>query len=204
MKKVERLLLSFISMSMLSFGIGFVVNSQFGSDIFTLFMEASQKTWGLSIGTFNMIYGALLLIVTFVCDKNKIGIATLYYVVVGRFIIDWSIELVPIANNIYSRILYLLIATFLISFSVGLSIATRQGLSYYDAFLWSITDRFNIKYVVLKYVVEAILLLFSILLKTYPGIGTLVYFIVMGPAINFFTNLLKKPVRNHLDLHFDE
>lgn len=204
MKKVERVLLCTFGMSLMSVGIALIVNSRFGDDLLTLFVEASRNIYPLSIGTYNFIYGSIMVIVSFFCDKKKIGYGTIYYVLVGVILIDVFIEIIPIATNIYMQLLYVLLVIIIMAVSVTLAISTRLGLSYYDAFLYSVAKRLNSTYVKLRYILEAFFLVASLLLKTYPGIGTLIYFVALGPAINWSVNKFKNPIRKHLGMSFED
>ena len=204
MKLFKRVVISTIGMTMLSIGIGFIINSHFGDDILTLSIEAFRKIWPLSVGTYNLIYGSIMVIVALVLDRRKIGYATVYYVVVGMFLIDKAIEIIPIATSIYIKLLYSLIAIVLMSLSVGLTIAARLGLGYYDAFLYAVSDKLKTSYVVCRYILEGSLLIFSIFLKTYPGIGSIIYFFVLGPAVNWTVNKLKKPIRKYIGTYTED
>ena len=63
MQLFKRIILASFGMTILSIGIGFVVNAKFGSDILTLSIEAYQKTFPLSVGTYNFLYYFYLFLV---------------------------------------------------------------------------------------------------------------------------------------------
>ena len=117
---------------------------------------------------------------------------------------DVFIKIIPVATNIYMQLLYVLLVIIIMAISVTLAISTRLGLSYYDAFLYSVAKRLNTTYVKLRYILEAFFLIASLLLKTYPGIGTLIYFVALGPAINWSVNKCKNPIRKHLAMSFED
>lgn len=201
---VERILVSIVGMTLLGIGIGIIVNSKFGSDSLTLFIEALQSKFGLTVGTFNMLVGVFMLIVAFICDKKKIGFATVFYVVTCKFVIDTTISVVPIATNIFMKTFYILFAILLCAISTSLSISARLGLAYYDAFIFSVSEKFKINSVVFRYAIEAILLTISILWHTYPNIGTLICFALFGPSINYVLKIFKKPLRQHWNMPYDD
>lgn len=203
-KTVERIIISIVGMSVLSVGIGVIVNSNFGSDTLTLLEEALQHNFGLTIGTYNTLLGIVMVIVSFFCDKRKIGFATIYYVIVGKFIIDGTIELFPVAETIPMKLLFIALAIALVSVGSSLAICSRFGLSFYDAFLYSVTDRFKFNYVIFRYIVEACFLVISLILHTYPNIGTIIYFVLFGPSITFTLKLIKKPFRQHWNMPYED
>lgn len=203
-KKIERILLSTLGMTLINVGVGFAVNAAFGSDCLTLAMEACQHTWGRTVGTYNTVFGVIMLIIALLCDKKKVGYATAYYVVAGQYIIDGTMAILPVATNIFVKLLYVAIAILVISFGSAFGNCARLGLSFYDAFTYSVTDRFNINYIKFRYIVEAVFLIFSIILKTYPSYGTIIYFVCLGPCVTFILSKIKKPIRKYFNLPYEQ
>lgn len=200
MKKIQRIIISLTGIVLLCLGIVFMAQASFGQDSLTLLIVALQKNFGLSLGLWNSIVGVLFLIVAFFSDKKKIGFTTIFYVSLGEFIIDFFTTFIPQTNNIYECLMYAVFSTFFISLGSCLAVCSRLGLTYYDAFLYGVTDRFNIKYLPFRYSIEGSLIIASLFLKTYPGLGTIIYFIVMGPTVSFMLKKLKAPIRKYLGL----
>lgn len=203
MKKVERYLVAILGMTLINIGIVFVAKARIGSDCVTLLLQAFNNNFGFTLGTWNAIFGAVFVVIALICDKKKIGFATIYYVIAGKFIIDGLMNVLPDPNSYLVDAIYCLLAIIVISFGSALSISARLGLSYYDAFCYAVTDRFNIKYIYFRYVVEGIFIIISFFLHTYPGIGTIIYFIALGPCVTFILNRIKTPIRKYLGLNFE-
>lgn len=200
MKKVERIIYASLGMILLSAGIAFIAKARIGSDCLTLFVQALNANFGFTVGTWNTIVGVVCVIVALICDKKKIGYATIFYLIVNKFIIDGLLELLPMPTSFIVDSVYCVIAIVLISFGSALTIAARIGMSYYDAFCYAVSEKFKFKYVYFRYVLEGIFLVTSLLLHEYPGIGTIIYFVTLGPCLTFALNLIKEPIRKRLDL----
>ena len=48
------------------------------------------------------------------------------------FIIDKSIEILPIATTLIMKLMYVIIAVVLMSISVGIAVSVDMGLGYYE------------------------------------------------------------------------
>lgn len=74
------------------------------------------------------------------------------------------------------------------------TLCSNVGLSIYDAFCFSITDHFNLKYIYVRYVIDGIHLITGIILGGKAGIGTILAFTIFGFVINILRKLLEKPI----------
>lgn len=200
MKKFERIMVATIGMSIICVGVAMVAKTRVGSDCLTLILQACNNNFGLTLGAWNTIFGIVCLIVALMLDRNKIGYATFYYVIVGQYIIDGTTYILPTPNSYFIDALYCVVALLLISFGAAFGISARLGMSYYDAFCFSVSEKLKIKYVYFRFALEAVFLIVSIILHTYPGFGTIFYFLTMGPCISFILNKIKKPIRKYLQL----
>lgn len=204
MKKAERGLVAVVGIFLISFGVGVMPQAHIGSDPLTLLFEALSINVGLSIGAWNTIIGAIFLVISFVVDKKKIGFSTLLYVICGQYVIDGTIKLFPYAQNLYVAILYVIISSVTICFGAALTNTARLGLSYYDAYLFSVSEKIKMKYHIFRYINEIVFVVICVLFQHYPNLGTLYYFLSLGPIISFFIKLIRKPIRHHLGIPVDE
>lgn len=199
-KKIERVLIASLGAVLIHTGVVFMTQALLGSDPLTLFLESLVKNFGLTLGTWNTIVGAVFALVAFICDKKKIGYTTIFYIATSKLIIDGLMKIVLPADNYLIGMLFVVISTLSISLGSALCVSARIGLSFYDAFIYSIVDRFHLNYIIFRYSLEAVLTLAAIILHTFPSIGTLVYLIVMGPCVSAILNVIKGPIRRHFGL----
>lgn len=202
-KTIERYLLASIAMSCISTGVAFIAETRIGADSITLLFQALYNNFGLTIGTWSTVVGIVCLTVTLFCDRKKIGYSTFFYVIVGQYIIDGVMYLLPTPDSYLIDALYAVIGILVASIGSALGVGTRLGLSYFDGFCFSITDKFHLNYVVFRYITEICFIIVCMILHTYPNIGTLVYFIAFGPCINFFIKLTKTKIRTYFGLEIE-
>lgn len=202
-KTIERYLLASLGMACISAGVAFIAETRIGADSITLLFQALFNNFGLTIGTWSTIIGIVCLTVTLFCDRRKIGYSTFFYVIVGQYIIDGVMYLLPTPNCLFIDVIYALIGILIVSIGSALGVGTRLGLSYFDGFCFSVTDRFHLNYVVFRYVVEGSVIVACILLHTYPNIGTIVYLVAFAPCVNFFIKLTKAKIRTYFGLEIE-
>lgn len=203
MKKFVRVLLALIGPVLIHIGVVFITQARVGSDPLTLFMETCVLNFGLTLGTWNALIGVVFVIIAFLCDKKKIGFSTVYYILTSNLVIDNLMTVILPAQNLTYGIVYALLGVLSMSLGGALSVCARYGLSYYDAFLYSVTDRFNINYVVFRYSCEAAFTLASILLHHYPSFGTVFFLLAIGPSISTILKIIKGPIRRYLGMQED-
>lgn len=198
--KIERILLASLGAALIHVGVVFMTQALLGSDPLTLFLESLVKNFGLTLGTWNTIVGAVFALVAFICDKKKIGYTTVFYIATSRLIIDGLMTIILPAENYFIGFIFLILSTISISLGSALCVSARIGLSFYDAFIYSIVDRFHLNYIIFRYSLEAVLTLTAIILHTYPSIGTVIYLIIMGPCVAAVLKVVKGPIRKHFGL----
>ena len=200
MKKVERVLLASLGMTLINVGVAFVAKARIGSDSLTLAMQACFNNFGRTLGTWSTIFGIIFVSVALFCDRKKIGYSTFFYVITSQYIIDGVMYLLPAPESYLLDALYCVVGIIVISLGSALGVSARLGMSFYDAFLFSVTERFKLNYVYFRYSVEAFFIVFSLFFHTFPGIGTIIYFITLGPCVTFLLKYIKEPIRKHLGL----
>ena len=139
------------------------------------------------------------LFVAIVLDRKKVGYTTLFYIIIGQYIIDFSASLIPQQNTILMGAAFTAVGIISISLGSVFCLAANVGLSIYDAFCFSITDHFNIKYVIVRYTSDGIHLVLAFLLSEPLGVGTIMCFVTFGATVDILKKLLYKPIVSLLE-----
>jgi len=198
-KLLKRLIFATIGGSVIAGAVGILAQNNIGSDAVTLCFVGLTNTFGLTVGTYNTIFGIGMIITALILDKRKIGYTTIVYTFGAKYIIDFVIENLPLASSFIVSLIYTFTALILFGIGVSFAVGADLGLSMYDAFIFSIVDHFKFKYVITRYISDGIFLIAAIILKTYPGIGTLLILACIGVIINYIQKLLEKPLRKLID-----
>lgn len=204
---IKRLVLFFIGMSIIQFGVALFLKTSIGSDSFTVFTEGLATVLNktglkdLSIvhmitgraevtpGVANMIILIVLFIGILIVDRKRIKIGTLICVIGVGPIIDLGVKAVsyfPIESaNIFVKMLLVLGGCFIIA--VGFSIMSESdiGVAPNDIVPFIIKDKLNCQYRWVRIAFDATFLIVGFVLGGKVGIGTIIAMLAIGPFIQF-------------------
>lgn len=204
---IKRLVMFFVGMSIIQFGVALFLKTSIGSDSFTVFTEGLATVLNktglkdLSIvhmitgraevtpGVANMIILIVLFIGILIVDRKRIKIGTLICVIGGGPIIDLGVKAVsyfPIESaNIFVKMLLVLGGCFIIA--VGFSIMSESdiGVAPNDIVPFIIKDKLNCQYRWVRIAFDATFLIVGFILGGKVGIGTIIAMLAIGPFIQF-------------------
>ena len=204
---IKRLVMFFVGMSIIQFGVALFLKTSIGSDSFTVFTEGLASVLNktglkdLSIvhmitgraevtpGVANMIILIVLFIGILIVDRKRIKIGTLICVIGVGPIIDLGVKAVsyfPIESaNIFVKMLLVLGGCFIIA--VGFSIMSESdiGVAPNDIVPFIIKDKLNCQYRWVRIAFDATFLIVGFILGGKVGIGTIIAMLAIGPFIQF-------------------
>lgn len=204
---IKRLVMFFVGMSIIQFGVALFLKTSIGSDSFTVFTEGLATVLNktglkdLSIvhmitgraevtpGVANMIILIVLFIGILIVDRKRIKIGTLICVIGVGAIIDLGVKAVsyfPIESaNIFVKMLLVLGGCFIIA--VGFSIMSESdiGVAPNDIVPFIIKDKLNCQYRWVRIAFDATFLIVGFILGGKVGIGTIIAMLAIGPFIQF-------------------
>lgn len=204
---IKRLVMFFVGMSIIQFGVALFLKTSIGSDSFTVFTEGLATVLNktglkdLSIvhmitgraevtpGVANMIILIVLFIGILIVDRKRIKIGTLICVIGVGPIIDLGVKAVsyfPIESaNIFVKMLLVLGGCFIIA--VGFSIMSESdiGVAPNDIVPFIIKDKLNCQYRWVRIAFDATFLIVGFILGGKVGIGTIIAMLAIGPFIQF-------------------
>lgn len=218
---VKRLLLFFIGMSIIQFGVALFLKTGIGSDPFTVFTQGLatilNKTGLQNLSIVNMIAGRaevtpgvanmIILIVLFsgilIIDRKRIKIGTLICVVGVGPIIDLGVKVVsyfPVESaNIIIKMLLVLLGCFIIAVGFSIMSESNMGVAPNDILPFIIQDKLKFQYRWIRITIDATFLIFGFVLGGKIGIGTIIAMLTTGPFIQFCLPYGKKVVRFIVD-----
>lgn len=189
LREIPKLTIGFI---FLSFGMVLTKRANLGMSPWGVFHQGLSVQFGLSFGVITIILGLIILGLSVLLLKTKIGIGTILNVAIIGFIIDLSDNLftyIPVTTLEKTTLLVigLIIMTFgrALYISVGLGEGPRDGLFVGLHLLTNI----EIKY--MKPTIEFTVLLFGYLLGGTVGLGTLLITVVSGYLVQTYFKFLK-------------
>lgn len=195
MEKINRLLfhltISSISALILGFGCVFFVQASLGSDAMTTLMNGMEMILGCTLSQCNLIINIVMIILAFLIDRKQIGIGSILYPIVSSQGISLGFMLIPVFNT-YMQIIGYLCGIILLSVAIAIAAKTDCGKNPYDALCFAIMSKRNVKYNLIRSVLDAIMLIIGVILGGTYGIGTLFGVLLIGTVAMFFMNLVNK------------
>ena len=213
---VKRLVLFFIGMSIIQFGVALFLKTRIGSDPFTVFTQGLatvlNKTGiqNLSIvnliagkpevtpGVANMIILILLFIGILMIDRKRIKLGTIICVIGVGPIIDLSVKAVsyfPVESaNILIKMLLVLFGCFIIAVGFSILSASDIGVAPNDIVPFIIQDKLKFQYRWIRICLDATFLIVGFILGGKVGVGTIISMLAIGPFIQLCLPYGKKVV----------
>jgi len=204
---IKQLILFFIGMSIIQFGVALFLKTNIGSDPFTVFVQGLafmlNKTGLKDSSLFNIVSGntqvtpgfasIIILIVLFViiliAEKKRIKIGTLICVVGVGPIIDLGVKVVsyfPIdSSNLLTKVLLVALGCLIIAVGFSVLSASNIGVSPNDIIPFIIQDKTKLQYRYIRISLDAFFLVIGFILGGTIGIGTVIAMLLTGPLIQF-------------------
>lgn len=182
--KIKQVLVALLGNTILGFGVGMTTIARLGADPVVSFSQAACIKLGITMGQMTTITNVVLLIIVFIVKKKNIGLATLFVVLLNQYPIDFIVNLIPYVDSLWINILWVLAGILCVSMGCTIIMASDLGLGIYDAFVYGIADRFNKSFLFVRYTVDSIFFVLTIILGGYIGIGTILCYVLLGKTIN--------------------
>ena len=189
---IKKLLLFFLGMSIIQFGVALFLRMNIGSDPFTVFTQGLANTlnnlgMNVTTGTANRIILVVLFSIILLLNKNHIKIGTIICVIGVGPIIDLGVRVVsvlPVESYSYLLKMFLIaLGCFIIAIGFSILSATKVGVAPNDIIPFIIKERINCEYRWIRICMDAFLLIGGFMLGGTVGVGTIIAMATTGPFI---------------------
>lgn len=180
-KKSIRLIIGFI---LCASSTVFMLNSNLGLSPWDVFHQGISNVTGLTIGQANILSSVVVIIIG-IALRQRIGIGTLFNIImVGKFvdIINES-NIIPVANNLFSGIIMMMIGMFVMGYGCYLYIGCELGCGPRDGVMVGLSSKLRKPIKLIRGSIEVFVLIIGFLLGGKVGIGTLISAFSIGYCI---------------------
>ena len=204
---IKRLIIFFVGMSIIQFGVALFLRTNIGSDPFTVFTQGLAFTLDktglrkfslvkliagkaqVTTGVANMIILVTLFCIILFIERRRIKIGTLICVVGVGPIIDIGVKVVsyfPVESYNYV-IKALLVAFGCLIIAIGFAVlsAANVGVAPNDIIPFIIQDKTKVQYRWIRIGLDGGFLIIGFILGGKIGIGTVIAMLATGPFIQF-------------------
>ncbi|TMQ95685.1 hypothetical protein ETD83_22145 [Actinomadura soli] len=190
---VRRLVQLYVGLALYGLGIALQVSSGLGNDPWDVFHQGLSRRFGLSIGVWIILVGALVML-AWIPLRQRPGIGTISNVVLVGAFADLFLWLLPEPGALTARWAFLVTAVLVGGFATGCYIGAGVGPGPRDGLMTGLAARGRSIRVV-RTAIELSVLAAGWLLGGTVGIGTLLYAVAIGPLTHVFLPALtiKRP-----------
>lgn len=207
-KMTKRILMCAFGVVVCALSVGIFKHASLGIDPFQTLMSGLAEVTPIRYGTLYVIVNAVLLTVSLILDRSRIGIGTLLNLFFFGYIVEFSQKicesLIP-DPSLPVRFVLLVPAVILLCFSAAVYFSADLGVSAYDAVSLILADRQKvIPFAFCRVITDVFCVLAGILLLRFAGwswkeitavvgIGTILTAFFMGPLIAWFREHVSEP-----------
>ncbi|MFC7322858.1 YczE/YyaS/YitT family protein [Halobacillus campisalis] len=189
-----------VGLVIISLGISLTINADLGVGAWDAMNVGLTNTFGLTVGNWVIIIGAILILTNALIAKEKPDLlAVITIVILGKFIDFWLLNVfadLELTQMLF-QIITLVGGIFIIAVGVACYLQPKFSLNPVDNFMVALQKRFGLSLTVSKTLTEGVALLLAIIFGGPIGIGTIIILVCIGPFIQFLDPKAEK-VMNRL------
>jgi uncharacterized membrane protein YczE len=179
------LTLVFLCMGLMIFGIGeaLLINSHLGVSPWTVLAQGVSLSTSQSIG-WSTFYISIVVLSLWLPLKQAPGIGTLLNAIIIAASIELSLPLLPKPATFEFQLLQSMLGIFVVGFGSGIYLIAHLGAGPRDGLMTGLQRISELPMAWVRTIIELIVVITGWLLGGTVGIGTLLFAIVIGPAVS--------------------
>ena len=193
---------AFFFLGLVCFGLGIAISvkvQHLGLHPWDVLNVAFFDRFGLSIGTWSVIVGLVLILISLLVSRKYVNIGTFLNALLIGPILDlflW-LDILPNASHSWTDYLLLLLGILIVGTGGGLYVAGGIGAGPRDGFMLSMSDKTGLSVSKARIMVECVVLLIGYLLGGPVFLVTFFYTFLLSPVFQFSLKIFTQ-LRNEL------
>lgn len=211
--RLFRYFIFFLGLTLFGLGNAIAVNVKFlGLHPWEVLNVAMFQRFGLTIGTWNVICGLMLVLVVFLVDRRYISVGTFFNALLIGPIMDFFLwlDILPHATEyLWLNLLILVSGITITGIGGGMYVACRFGAGPRDGFMLSVSDKTGLSVSRARIVVETLVLIIGFILGGPVFVMTFIYTFIQSPVFQYsmktirtFIDTLDRKQKEQVDLPF--
>lgn len=195
MSFIKRLLFWLLGIIILSLGASLTIKANMGVGAWDALNVGLSRIYGLTVGSFVIIIGIILLFVNAVLLKSRPDyMAVFTFFIIGSLIDLWMLVVFRNfePNEFIIKLVTLVVGLLIIGLGVAIYLQPKFPLNPIDNFMMGVSKRLGVSIVVAKTIGELIALVLALIVKGPIGFGTIIVTIGIGPSIQLFVPFIEK------------
>lgn len=195
----------FFFLGLVCFGLGIALSvkvQHLGLHPWDVLNVALFQHFGLSIGTWSVIVGLGLIMVSLIVSKKYVNIGTFLNALLIGPILDFFLwlDVLPVATHTWMDYFWLLMGILIVGTGGGMYVAGGIGAGPRDGFMLSISDHTRLSISRARMVVECVVLIIGYVLGGPVFIVTFFYTFILSPVFQLSLKIFTR-LRNELCKH---
>jgi uncharacterized protein len=173
-----------VGLILFSYGIAVAIKVKYlGVHPWDVLNIALYDKFGLSIGTWNVIFGIMLVLVSLLIDRTFVNIGTFINALMVGPLVDFFLwlDVLPQATTLIFDVLVLLLGIVIMGIGGGMYNAARIGSGPRDGFMLAISVKLGYSISRIRIIVESLVLVIALLMGGPVFIFTFIYTFIQSP-----------------------
>ena len=179
---------SFFTVGLLLLGLGITLlikAKDLGISPWDVFHYGLFLNFGLTIGTWSIITGIIIISVTAIITKEIPKIGTLLNMILVGVLIDFFNWLLPDIDHLLLEMLFLVLGIIISAIGVGIYVAPNLGAGPRDSVMLLISNKTGWKVSFVRNGIELVVFILGWLLGGPVGIGTIIIVLSLGTVVGY-------------------
>ena len=202
-----RSLFFFFGLIIMTFGVCLTIKAELGVGAWDALNVALTEWIGLTIGTWVIIDGAVLLFVNALLLKKRPELLSLLTIIFIGSLVDFWILIVFeswVVSGFIIQLVTLILGLFIIGVGASIYLQAKFPSSPIDTFMMAIRTRFGVNLMTAKTIGEITALIPALFLKGPIGFGTIIITFLIGPFIQLCFPYFEKLLNNLIKSSYQE
>lgn len=168
------------------FGAGeaFLLNADLGVSPWTVLAQGLSERTGLAIGLTSFGVSCIVLL-AWIPLRERPGLGTITNIIVISASLQLMSWVLPHPGSTWLRLLFVLLGIAIVGVGSGLYLTCNLGPGPRDGAMTGLHQRFDWPVAVVRFGIEAIVLVAGWLLGGTVGIGTVLFMLLIGPSVGY-------------------
>jgi uncharacterized protein len=184
-----------IGLFLMGFGVTLTIKADLGAGAWDALNVGLSNVIGLTVGSWVIIVGILLIFVNAIIVKGKPKLLALVTILLIGFSVDFWLLVVlkqVYFSTLVQQSLSLLGGILFIAVGVAMYLQTKFPANPVDQLMLSLHERFHLNFMIAKTIGEVVALILAFLLQGPIGIGTIIITFLIGPIIQWLNIPISK------------
>ncbi|HEY5885323.1 MAG TPA: hypothetical protein VIT88_11585 [Pyrinomonadaceae bacterium] len=173
-----------IGLAFIGFSIAFMKHANLGLGPWDVLNDGLSELTGMQLGTVSIIVGAIVLLL-WIPVRERPGIALVPNIILIGAFTDIGLALVQSVSSVLLRSVWLITGLLLASFGTALYLGSQLGAGPRDGLMLGLSRRTGWSLRRTRTALEILVVFVGWLLGGAIGVGTVIFALTIGPAIQF-------------------